>query len=105
MLKHVFLAFGCLGSILSLGQDAVMDPVRGTASEADAARLSGQPYSALIAGGGAILFQETFSNGFDGSFTYGQQAAEGCQFDSNDDGSMGSSDLLDFLTAFGIECE
>ena len=37
--------------------------------------------------------------------TYGQQAAEGCQFDSNDDGSIGSSDLLDFLTAFGFECE
>ena len=67
MLKHVFLALGCLGSILSLGQDAVMAPVRGTASEADAARLSGQPFSALSSGGGAILFQETFSNGFDGS--------------------------------------
>ena len=47
----------------------------------------------------------SFATVDDGSCTYGQQAAEGCQFDSNDDGSIGSSDLLDFLTAFGIECE
>ena len=47
----------------------------------------------------------SFATVDDGSCTYGQQAAEGCQFDSNDDGLIGSSDLLDFLTAFGIECE
>ena len=47
----------------------------------------------------------SFATVDDGSCTYGQQPTGGCQFDSNDDGLIGSSDLLDFLTAFGIECE
>ena len=67
MLKYIFLALGVSCSIQSFGQNAVLAPVKVTASEADAARLSGQPNSALSVGGGAILFQETFSNGFDGS--------------------------------------
>ena len=28
-----------------------------------------------------------------------------CMFDANNDGSIGSADLLDFLSAFGVSCE
>ena len=67
MLKHIFLALGVSCSIQSFGQNAVLAPMKATASEADAARLSGQPNSAFSVGGGSILYQETFANGFDGS--------------------------------------
>ena len=42
----------------------------------------------------------------DGSCSYECAAVEGpCMFDSNNDGSIGSADLLNFLTAFGVSCE
>ena len=42
----------------------------------------------------------------DGSCSYECAAVEGpCMFDSNSDGSIGSADLLNFLTAFGVSCE
>ena len=42
----------------------------------------------------------------DGSCSYECAAVEGpCMFDANNDGSIGSADLLDFLTAFGVSCE
>jgi len=49
---------------------------------------------------------QIFATTDDGSCSYECEAVEGpCMFDANNDGSIGSADLLDFLTAFGVSCE
>ena len=49
---------------------------------------------------------QIFATSDDGSCSYECTAVEGpCMFDANNDGSIGSADLLDFLTAFGVSCE
>ena len=49
---------------------------------------------------------QIFATTDDGSCSYECAAVEGpCMFDANNDGSIGSADLLDFLTAFGVSCE
>ena len=38
----------------------------------------------------------------DGSQLRVRRGGGACMFDANNDGSIGSADLLDFLTAFGV---
>lgn len=49
---------------------------------------------------------QIFATTDDGSCSYECAAVEGpCMFDSNNDGLIGSGDLLNFLTAYGVSCE
>ena len=52
------------------------------------------------------MIDQIFATTDDGSCSYECAAVEGpCMFDVNNDGSIGSADLLDFLTAFGVSRE
>ena len=46
-----------------------------------------------------------YANNDDGSCVFEPCSAGSCPFDTNDDGEIGSSDLLDFLVAFGQQCD
>ena len=49
---------------------------------------------------------QIFATTDDGSCSYDCVTGDvPCNFDSNGDGLIGSGDLLDFLTAFGLSCE
>ena len=49
---------------------------------------------------------QIFATTDDGSCSYECAAVEGpCMFDANNDGLIGSGDLLNFLTAYGVSCE
>ena len=72
-MKHLTLLAGlALCTTAAFAQQTVqfekaMKPVPATVEEANASRKAGVTALESVRGGGAILFQESFSNGFDGS--------------------------------------